>query len=43
MQESEIQCIRTFSVKVILKVDQQKYFLLILAYKLISGLTKLKI
>ena len=41
MIESELQIIRIFLVKVILKIGKEKYFLLILFWKLILGLTDL--
>ena len=43
MTESELLSIRIFSVKVILKIGQEKYLLSILFGKLILGLIKLKI
>ena len=42
MIESELQSIRIFLVKVTLKIDQKKYLLLILFWKIILGLRKLK-
>ena len=43
MTESGLLSIGTFLVKITLKIGQEKYFLLILFWKLILGLIKLKI
>ena len=43
MVKSELLSIRIFLGKVTLKMGQEKYLLLILFWKLIIGLTKLKI
>ena len=43
MIESELLSIRIFLVKVTLNIGQEKYLLLILFWKLIPGLMKLKI
>ena len=43
MTESGLLSIGTFLVKITLKIVQEKYFLLILFWKLILGLIKLKI